>query len=107
MQYIFRFKIKPHKSEGFRDWLRQNDNLLKEEMPEGWQYLGTWFTVRGFGRYDAEMRYEIGDYADLGAGFGGEALQKAWVEISDSFVPDQTETYLMKSSEDVLIMEGM
>lgn len=107
MQYIFRFNVIPHKSEAFRDWLKKNDKLLHEDMPEGWQYLGAWFTVRNFGRYNVEMRYEIDDYADLGAGFGSDALQQAWLEIIDYFAPNQGETYLMKSSEDVSIMKGI
>ena len=106
MQYINRFNVLPHKSEAFRDWLKKNDKLLHEGMPEGWQYLGTWFTVRGFGRYDCEMRYELDDYATLGGDFGSDALQLAWLEILDSFAPNQGETYLMKSAEDILIMKG-
>jgi hypothetical protein len=106
MQYINRFNLLPQKSEAFRDWLRENDKLLREGTPEGWQYLGTWFTVRNFGRYDCEMRYELDNYAALGADFGSDALQQAWREIFDSFAPNQGETYLMKSSEDVIIMKG-
>jgi hypothetical protein len=47
------------------------------------------------------MRYEIGDYADLGAFSGSEALKKALVEL---FAPNQSETYLIKSSEAVYFM---
>lgn len=106
MQYINRFNVLPHKAEAFRDWLKKNDKLLHEGMPEGWQYLGTWFTVRGFGRYDCEMRYELDDYAVLGVDFGSDALQQANLEILDFFAPNQGETCLMKSAEDIIIMKG-
>jgi hypothetical protein len=106
MQYINRFNVLPHKSEEFRDWLQKNDKLLHHGNPQGWKYLGAWFTVRNFGRYDCEMRWELDDYAALGEGFGSDALQQAWREIFDAFAPNQGETYLMKSSEEVFIMEG-
>ena len=106
MQYITRFNVLPHKSEAFRDWLKNNDKLLREDNPEGWKYLGTWFTVRNFGQFDCEMRFELDDYAALGANFGSDALQKAWLEFFDYLAPNQGETYLMKSSEDVIIMKG-
>ena len=106
MQYINRFNVLPHKSAAFRDWLVKNDKLLHEGNPEGWKYLGAWFTVRNFGKYDCEMRWELDDYADLGAGFGSDALQQAWRDIFDAFAPNQGETYLMKSSSEVLIMQG-
>ena len=106
MQYINRFKVLPHKSEALRDWLKKNDKLLRKEQPKGWHYLGAWFTVHGFGRYDFEMRFEIDDYAALGAGFGSEALQNAFLEIFDAFAPNEGETAVMKSMEEIMIMKG-
>jgi hypothetical protein len=106
MQYIQRFNVLPHKSEAFRDWLKANDKMLRNEQPKGWRYLGAWFTVHGFGQYDCEIRYEIDDYASLGAGFGSETLQKAWGEIFDALAPNQGETVLMKSAGEVMIMKG-
>lgn len=106
MQYITRFNLLPHKSEDFREWLRKNDKIMHEDQGEGWHYLGAWFTVRNFGQYDCEIRYELDDYAALGSGFGSDALQKAWLEAFDYLAPNQGETYLMKSSEDVIIMKG-
>jgi len=106
MQYISRFNLLPHKSEAFLDWLKKNDTLLHEGQEPGWHYLGTWFTVRGFGKYDGEIRFELDDYADLGAGFGSEALQEAFLEAFEYMTPNQGETYLMKSIEDVKVMKG-
>jgi hypothetical protein len=106
MQYIQRFNLKPRKSGEFRDWLKTNDQLLRNGQPEGWTYLGTWFTVRNFGHYDCEMRYELQEYAALGANFGSEALQKAFLDIMDWFAETPGETTLMKSAEEVIIMEG-
>ncbi len=107
MQYISRFNLLPHKSEAFNDWLKKNDRLLHDGNSEGWHYLGAWFTVRSFGHYDCEMRWELDDYAALGSGFGSDALQEAWREAFEYFAPNQGETYLMKSAEDVIIMKGL
>lgn len=106
MQYVQRFNLKIYKAGEFRDWLKKHDQTLREGQPEGWTYLGTWFTVRGFGRYEVEVRFELRDYADLGADFGSDVLQKAYLEMMDMFTDEPWETYLMKSAEEVLIMEG-
>ena len=106
MQYIQRFNLKHNRAGEYRELLKKYDQTLREGQPEGWTYLGTWFTVLGFGRYEVEVRFELRDYADLGAGFGSEALQKAYLEMMDMFTDEPWETYLMKSAEDVRIMEG-
>ena len=107
MQYIQRYNLKPRMSGAFRDWLKKNEQILRDGQPEGWTYLGTWFTVREFGHYQCETRYELQDYADLGSGFGSEVLQKVLPEWLDMLTDESGETYLMKSTEEVIIMEGM
>ena len=104
MQYVYRFNVMPRKAGALRDWLKQNDQLLREEQPEGWHYLGTWFTVRFFGKYNCEMRFELDDYDALGAGFGSDAFQRAFNEMFELVVPNEQEAYLMKSSDEVSIL---
>ncbi len=107
MQYIVRYDVVPKKAAEFRQWLLDNDQRLRDHQPEGWQYLGTWFTVLGFGQYQAESRFEVADYADLGSGFGDEELQRLqleWFEFVDT--RSSGETYLMKSATDVQVMAG-
>ena len=107
MQYINRYYLKPLKGTEFREWLLENEPLIAENAPAGWTYLGTWFTVMGFGKYDCETRYEIDDYGTLGAGFGNETYQRLmleWMEFID--LTQAGETYLMKSSTDISIMAG-
>jgi hypothetical protein len=107
MQYISRYQLKPLKGTEFQEWLLENESLIAENSPEGWSYLGTWFTVRGFGKFDCETRYEIDDYGALGAGFGNETYQRLmreWMEFAD--MTQTGETYLMKSIADVRIMQG-
>jgi hypothetical protein len=107
MQYIVRYNLKPLKAEQYREWLKKNARVYKEGVPPGWKYLGTWFTVLGFGKYACEDRWEVKDYADLGSGFGSEELQKAFLESTEMIEQSTGETYLMKSAEEVIIMEGM
>lgn len=107
MQYVQRFNLKPGKAGAFQQWLSDNSRLLAEGAPEGWTYVGTWFTVRNFGQYDCEVRWELADYDALGSGFGTEALQMAWLESWDLIDWSQRgETYLMKSASDVQVMPG-
>lgn len=106
MQYIMRYDLKPLKSPEFHTWLLENESLLAGNTPEGWTYLGTWFTVRGFGRYGCETRWELDDYAALGAGWGNEISQRLtreWMEFVDLSRDD--EHYLMKSAADVSVFE--
>jgi len=106
MQYIMRYYLKPLKSAEFQKWVLENESLLAENTPEGWTYLGTWFTVRGFGRYGCETRWELDDYAVLGAGWGNETSQqltREWTEFVD--LGRDGEHCLMKSAADVSVFE--
>ncbi len=107
MQKIDRYHLKPNKAEAYRAWLLENDEAFRDHAPDGWTYLGTWFTVQGFGSYPVESRWEVDDYASLGSGFGDEEFQRLmreWSEFGDESRPG--EAYLMKSATDVAIMEG-
>jgi hypothetical protein len=106
MQYIMRYHLKPLKAPEFQKWLLENEPLIAENEREGWTYLGTWFTVRGLGRYGCETRWELDDYAALGAGWGNETTQRLtreWIEFVDQ--SRDGETYLMKSTSDVSVFE--
>ena len=107
MQYVVRYDIAQGRAEEYRNWLLANEEKMGVHQPEGWSYLGTWFTVLGFGSYQAESRWEVDDYGRLGAGFGDEELQRLTrdsLDFLDSSRPP--ETYLMKSATEVAIMEG-
>ena len=105
VQYIFRSRIKDDKSEEFRAWLLENDDLITEHAPEGWSYLGTWFTVMRFGRYDDETRWELADYGALSAGFGDDTFQRLLLEWWTYTDMNDAEAYLMKSATEVDILE--
>jgi hypothetical protein len=107
MQYNQRYSLILYKGGEFRQWLANNATLLAKNAPEGWTYLGTWFTVRGFGKHDCETRWELTDYNALGADFGTEAFQKAmleWFDFVELSIPG--DTALMKSATDVDILKG-
>ena len=106
MQYVSRYYLQPNRSTEFRAWLLENEAAFAEGLPEGWTYLGTWGTVHQLGRYDFETRYELDDYAALGAGFGSETKQRLlleWMEFVDQSRPG--ETNLVKSMSDIVILE--
>jgi hypothetical protein len=106
MQYIMRYHLKPMEEAAYKQWLEANSAAIRENAPEGWTYVGTWFTVRGFGQYEVEDRWELDDYAALGAGWGNETFQqlvREWWEFGDQ--NRDGEVYLMKSAADVWIFE--
>ena len=106
MQYIMRYYVPFKKNADFRRWLLDNEKAIAENQPEGWTYLGTWFTCRQFGKYDCETRYELDDYDTLGADWGNETnqqLMREWLEFID--LNRASETYLMKSAHDVIVFE--
>jgi hypothetical protein len=108
MQYIVRFYGLPGKANAMKAWLEENEATYAENAPEGWTYLGTWGTVRAFGEYDFETRWELEDYATLGEGWGNETfqrLQQEWLEFIDQARPMRAD--LMKSISDVSIFPGM
>lgn len=106
MQYIIRYDIRSSESEAFRSWLIENDDAIRASARPGWTYLGTWFTVQGFGSYQNETRWEIGDYGDLGAAWSDEGarLTHRWMGFVDDGRP--IETSLVKAASDVVILEG-
>ena len=107
MEQVYRYHLKPGKAEEYREWLKKNDQVFRDGAPEGQTYLGTWFTVQGFGEYSVESRWELDDYAALGAGMGNDEFQRVmseWSDYADTSRPQQSA--LMKSVEDVIIPEG-
>lgn len=106
MQYVSRYHLKPLKATEYRQWLLENESLWAEHAPEGWTYLGTWFTVMGFGKYGCESRWELDGYGALGTGWGDETnqrLMREWMEFADD--TRDGENYLMKSTAEVNVFE--
>jgi len=107
MEYVLRYDVKPSKNEEFRRWLQENEATMRDHAPDGWAYLGTWFTVRSFGEYTTETRWQIDDYGALGSGFGDveniRVLQE-WMDLIDRTRPWQAALY--KSTNEVDILPG-
>jgi hypothetical protein len=107
MQYIYRFQVKPGKTEELVAWLEDNEPPLAKHTPKGWTYLGTWFTVRGFGSHDAESRWDVENYAALDAGWGDETHLRLLQELMAFTDQSQrAEAALMKSTSQVITLPG-
>jgi hypothetical protein len=105
MQYVLRYDAQPGKAGALRDWVRDNEDAMREHAADGWHYAGTWFTVRSFGAYAVESRWDIDDYAALGSGFGDEAgirLIQDWFELVDQSRPFEAALYKDANEVDVL-----
>ncbi|MDJ0961109.1 MAG: hypothetical protein QNJ88_10645 [Acidimicrobiia bacterium] len=107
VQYVLRYDTLPGKGGPLRDWIRENENALRENAAPGWHYAGTYFTVRSFGSYGVESRWDLDDYAALGAGFGDEVavqLLQDWFEFVDQSRP--MEAQLLKGAHEVDVLPG-
>ena len=108
MQIIFRGSLKDKQATAYRDWEAKNRKAVQEHAPAGWTYAGTYFTVFGFGKFDVETRWELSSYGALDSARDHEdetwdKLNLAWFEFFEPTIPG--ETYLMRSAEDVKILE--
>ena len=81
LEYVFRFTIVHGRQNEFIEWLRANEDRLREHTRPGWTYVGTWFTVGGFGDYTGESRWTLESYASLGEGWGDEIAQQLTSEF--------------------------
>ena len=86
MEYIMRFSLKPNKAEEFRQWLLDNHDKFAAGFPEGWTYLGTYFTVLGFGDCDCESRWELTGVGALGNPFR-DPIHHGVYDFADSSRP--------------------
>ena len=66
MQIAGRYHLRPMTEADARKWILEKE---KEGIPNapGWNYLGTYFTSMGLGRFQVEVRAEIENYAAIDA----------------------------------------
>lgn len=107
MEYVLRYDVEPKRTAAFRSWLAENEEAIAAHTPEGWTYRGTFFTVRGFGEYTNETRWEIEGYAALGSGFNDEEsirTTKEWMDFVDQ--TRQFQATLYKTAAEVDFLPG-
>jgi hypothetical protein len=107
--YVTPYFLKSDKAAAFRDWL--NSDKAKKligvcEKETGIKYIGTFFSVLGFGEYDAEDWWEMKKYGDLDK----IRESKAWDAMFAEVFPflDLTHTVpsrMYRSASDVKIFE--
>ncbi|HVP23875.1 MAG TPA: hypothetical protein VMS77_08195 [Conexivisphaerales archaeon] len=105
--YVTPYYLKPEKAAAFRDFINspKGKKLIKDyEKETGTKYIGTFFTVLGFGDYDAEDWWEMKDYA----AFDKIRASKTQYALADEVIPfvDVTKyapSRLYRSASDVLI----
>lgn len=104
MEYVIRYSLKPKRAGEYRRWLLGHQAQLEAAVPEGWTYLGTYFTVRSLGPHDCETRWELRNYAAMDN--RSEAQGKLTAEIAE-FLNENIPAVgaLLKSAADVLIVE--
>jgi hypothetical protein len=107
--YVTPYFLKSDEAAAYRDWLnsRKAKRLVKAyEKETGIKYIGTFFSVLGFGEYDAEDWWEMKEYGD----FDKTRESKVQDEIMAEVYPfiDMTRNVparLYRSASDVRIFE--
>lgn len=107
MEYVQRYTLDPNKDGDFRSWLVANEQRLRNESPDTWTYLGTFFVVHNTADYACETRWKLDSYSALEATEGGTAWQELIGEFG-SFISDLPpgRTVLMKDAADVMIIQS-
>jgi hypothetical protein len=60
---IVHFNVKEGKNNEFKKWILDNEKEYAQSLPEGWEYLGCYYTVFHMGRRDWQIRYRIDSMA--------------------------------------------
>ncbi len=61
--YVFRYNLRPEAAAEYKQWLVDHTGARSEQA--GWTYLGTFFDVMGFDRYDYETRWELNGHGSV------------------------------------------
>lgn len=100
MLYVVRYNLKAGRHAEFRRWILASREGIAAADTDGWRYLGTYFTVRALGSFDAETHWELDDDTAPGAVHGDEAYQRLLGEWL-GFIDGHIEAGLMVSAEDL------
>jgi len=58
-QKIVHFTVKQDRKSEFSKWIRSHQKEFAESLPEGWKFLGCFYTMFHMGRHQWQFRYEI------------------------------------------------
>ncbi len=105
MEIIYHFNIKENRAGEYAEHIAKNEQTMREHSPDGWAYRGTFFTVQGLGKYDAQQRWEIEDYSKLGAGWGHDETWDRILVESMGFLDGNVRANVVKSADEVGILE--
>lgn len=107
MEIAYRFRIKPGKAGDYVTWVKKMESEMPAAAP-GWNYKSTNIVVQGFGDFDAESRWELDDYAALGAGPGSDEFHEANLEFFRDYLDDRfpMEVSLTKTANEIFVPEG-
>lgn len=107
MLYIMNGNVKEGKMIEYQQWVRKNEDLMKEHTPPGWKYLGTYAYVLGFGHHHIASLWECETYKDFDN--WREHNDENWLRIleeaQDFFSTDPVESVLLREIGDTRIVE--
>lgn len=106
MEIIYRYNIKEKKAAEYVRHIAENEQALRDKAPEGWTYLGTFFTVQGLGEYDCEQRWELDSYSHLGVGWGHDDTWDRLIAEGTDYVEGSVRATVAKTAHEVAVLEG-
>ena len=106
MEIVYRFNIKEGRSGEYVDFVSKNEEVMRDNAPAGWTYRGTFVTVQALGDFDVEQRWQIDDYANLGAGWGHDEVWDRTLAEAQDFVEGRVSATVVKSVDEVAVLEG-
>ncbi len=107
MEIIYQFNLKEGKTGEYVEFVAKNEQKLKELSPEGWTYLGTFFTVQALGEYDVQQRWDIADYDSLGKSWGFDETYDRLIVEGISYIKDaEVRATVVKSADEVKTLSG-
>ena len=107
--YVTPYFLKSDKVAAFRDWLKSDKakkSIKAFEKETGVKYIGTFFSVLGFGNADAEDWWEMKNYES----FDKLRESKSWTAMFNEVFPfidttHSTTARLYRSADDVKVFE--
>jgi hypothetical protein len=111
MYWVQSYFLKQNKGPEFQKWLQSEEAKSLHaavERETGLRYMGTFWAILGFGKYDCEDWFEAPNWATLDKIRDSEAMGKIYQRFFELDVVDfsrPSETRMLRSTSDVLVFE--
>jgi len=105
------YYLKENKGIEHRKWVQSDEYkqmVADVEKETGMRFVGTYWTVTGFGEFDCEDWWEVPSWAALDVQRESKASQefwRRWLELDCIDMSRPTPTRVVRTTEDIMVME--